>query len=61
MKKNWLFGRRKAIYCHELGHIFSKNQLSDKNRSWRKIDNEIDSDTFAVKECKVEPEILEGA
>ena len=52
---------RKAIYCHELGHIFSKNQLSDKNRLWREIDDEIDSDTFAVKECKVEPEILEGA
>ena len=52
---------RRAIYCHELGHIFSKNQLDNKKSSCRKIDDEIDSDTFAVKECKIEPEVLENA
>ena len=52
---------RKAIYCHELGHVFSKNQLSDDSKTERQIDNEIDSDTFAVEKCEINPEILESA
>lgn len=52
---------RKAIYCHELGHVFSKNQLSNDSKTARQIDNEIDSDIFAVEKCKIDPEILESA
>lgn len=52
---------RKAIYCHELGHIFSKNQLNNDSKTGRQIKNEIDSDTFAVEQCKIDPEILESA
>lgn len=51
---------RKAVYCHELGHVFSKNQSNNK-KSERQIKDEIDSDTFAVKECKIDPKVLESA
>lgn len=49
---------RKAIYCHELGHIFSINQQNSS--IGRQIDEEIDSDTFAVEKCGISPEILES-
>lgn len=52
---------RKAIYCHELGHVFSPNQINEDSPKERKIENEIDSDTFAVEKCKIDPEILERA
>lgn len=52
---------RKAIYCHELGHVFSKNQLSNASETSRQIDDEIDSDTFAIEKCGVSPKILESA
>lgn len=51
---------RTAIYCHELGHCFSVNQghigLGERN-----IADEVDSDTFAVKQCGIKPELLESA
>ena len=50
-----------AIYCHELGHIFSKNQLSNNGKEGRETEKEIDSDTFAVEKCGINPEILESA
>lgn len=51
---------RKAIYCHELGHCFSHNQQESKGKG-RNILDEIDSDTFAVKECGISPYTLEKA
>ena len=51
---------RKAIYCHELGHCFSSNQQKSKN-SERNIDDEVDSDTFAVEKCDISPYVLEKA
>ena len=51
---------RKAIYCHELGHVFSINQKNDI-RNGRQIDKEIDSDTFAVEKCGMLPSVLESA
>jgi hypothetical protein len=51
---------RRAIYCHELGHCFSSNQGQNKN-SKRNIDDEVDSDTFAVKQCDVPPRVLKSA
>ena len=51
---------RKAIYCHELGHCFSTNQQKSKN-SERNIDDEVDSDTFAVEKCGISPYVLEKA
>ena len=52
---------RTAMYCHELGHIFSKNQLSNASETGRQIKNEIDSDTFAVEKCGIDPKILQNA
>ena len=51
---------RKAIYCHELGHCFSPNQ-QENSGTGRKISEEVDSDTFAVKYCGISPHILERA
>ena len=49
-----------AIYCHELGHCFSENQLENKKEE-RNVENEIDSDTFAVRKCGISPYVLESA
>lgn len=50
---------RKAIYCHELGHVYSKNQ---KNRTEeRNYAYEIDSDTFAIEKCDISIDVLESA
>ena len=51
---------RKAIYCHELGHCFSNNQKKSTS-SERNISDEVDSDTFAVKQCGISPYTLERA
>ena len=51
---------RKAIYCHELWHCFSANQQKSKD-SERNIDDEVDSDTFAVEKCDIFPYVLEKA
>ena len=51
---------RKAIYCHELGHCFSNNQQNNKGKK-RCIEDEIDSDKFAVEQCDISPYILESA
>lgn len=51
---------RKAIYCHELGHCFSINQ-KNKVQKGRDVFEEVDSDTFAVKQCGISPYILERA
>lgn len=51
---------RTAIYCHELGHCFSKNQNHDGNPK-RNISDEVDADTFAVKTCGISPYVLEEA
>ena len=58
-KMNLNTEERKAIYCHELGHIFSQNQSLSKDE--RIIDDEVDADTYAVEECGILPEILESA
>ena len=49
-----------AIYCHELGHCFSKNQREIK-KDERNVADEIDSDIFAVKQCGISPYVLESA
>lgn len=51
---------RKAIYCHELGHCFSNNQQNNKGKK-RCIEDEVDSDIFAVEQCDISPYILERA
>ena len=51
---------KKAIYCHELGHCFSNNQKKSTS-SERNISDEVDSDTFAVKQCGISPYTLERA
>lgn len=51
---------RKAIYCHELGHCFSINQ-KNKVQKGSDVFEEVDSDTFAVKQCGISPYILERA
>jgi len=43
-----------------LGHCFSHNQQESKNNS-RNIDDEVDSDTFAVEKCDISPYVLEKA
>lgn len=48
---------RNAIYCHELGHCFSEKQQSSTSKE-RTIEDEIDSDTFAVEKCGVELGVL---
>ena len=53
-------GESKAIYCHELGHCFSHNQQEAKSTG-RNIEDELDSDTFAVEVCDISPYILEKA
>lgn len=50
---------RKAIYCHELGHNFSSNQSKIEDK--RNIAYEVDSDTFAVEKCGIDPYVLESA
>ena len=52
---------RKAMYCHELGHSFSVNQQKCSRNEGRQIDEEVDSDTFAVEKCGIPPEIVESA
>ena len=52
--------KRKAIYCHELGHCFSINQ-KNKIQKGRDVFEEVDSDTFAVKQCGISPYVLERA
>ena len=52
---------RNAIYCHELGHVFSENQQDTVGKKQRKIKDEVDSDTFAVEKCGISPDILESA
>ena len=53
---------RRVIYCHEIGHVFSNNQLKRTERGKiRNIDDEIDSDTFAVKKCDCSPVTLKRA
>lgn len=51
---------RKAIYCHELGHCFSEKQKGIKNKE-RVIEDEVDSDTFAVEKCGILVDVLESA
>lgn len=43
-----------------MGHCFSPNQQENKN-SKRNIDDEVDSDTFAVEKCDISPYVLENA
>ena len=43
-----------------MGHCFSHNQQESKNNS-RNIDDEVDSDTFAVEKCDISPYVLEKA
>lgn len=43
-----------------MGHCFSHNQKESKNNS-RNIDNEVDSDTFAIEKCDISPYVLEKA
>ncbi len=50
-----------AIMAHELGHLFSENQQGEKNSDGRILDDEIDSDTFAVQKCGIKPKVLESA
>ena len=52
---------RRAIYCHEFGHCFSKNQQGVKKKEKRNIYDEVDSDTFAVEQCGISPYVLERA
>lgn len=50
---------RKAIYCHEMGHVYSPNQ---KNRTKeRNYADEIDIDTFAIEKCDISIDVLESA
>lgn len=49
---------RRAIYCHELGHIFSPNQ---KHSTTRNAFDEVDADTFAVIHLDTNPDILYSA
>ena len=50
-----------AIMAHELGHLFSENQQVERISNERALDEEIDSDTFAVEKCGIRPEVLESA
>lgn len=50
-----------AIISHELGHLFSENQQEEKISKGRVLDDELDSDTFAVEKCGIKPEVLESA
>lgn len=43
-----------------MGHCFSPNQQESKNNK-RNIDDEVDSDTFAVEKCDISPYVLEKA
>lgn len=43
-----------------MGHCFSHNQQESTDNS-RNIDDEVDSDTFAVEKCDISPYILEKA
>lgn len=63
LKMNLNSEERRAIYCHELGHCFSEKQKNRKNDSKheRTIEDEIDSDSFAIKKCGISPIILESA
>ena len=51
---------RKAMYCHELGHIFGDEKIIS-SRNGRTIDEEVMCDTYAVEKLKNKPEILENA
>ena len=51
---------KKLVCAHELGHCFSPNQ-QENSGTGRKISEEVDSDTFAVKYCDISPHILERA
>ncbi len=51
---------RRAIYCHEIGHCFSEKQKNSSNKE-RLIEDEVDSDTFAIKECGIDPEVMMSA
>lgn len=50
---------RRAIYCHELGHYYNQKEVGNSKKE-RLIDDEINSDNFAIKKLKVKPEIMEN-
>lgn len=52
---------RKCIYCHELGHCFSQNQKDKPMNTLRNIEDEVDSDNFAVKMLGISPFVLESS
>ncbi len=50
-----------AIMAHELGHLFSDNQKDKDGTDDRTVEDELDSDKFAVEKCGIDPEVLESA